>query len=68
MTLAALAFLAVIAACTPKTADKTAATRNPAIPEQNVEWDTIGKPLMGEDAEMDEEASGRIHVYGRSGG
>ncbi|MCB9316072.1 MAG: DUF3458 domain-containing protein [Lewinellaceae bacterium] len=56
MTLAALAFLAVIAACTPKTADKTAATRNPAIPEQNVEWDTIGKPLMGEDAEMDEEA------------
>ncbi|MBK8968491.1 MAG: M1 family metallopeptidase [Saprospiraceae bacterium] len=56
LTPAVLAFLVALAACTPKTADKTAATKNPAIPEQSMEWDTIGKPLTGEDAGWDEEA------------
>jgi aminopeptidase N len=47
-----IAVLLLTFACTPKTADKTTAT--PTKPAPTAEWDTLGKPLMG--AEADEQA------------
>ena len=42
-------------ACTPKTGEKTAVTA-PVLPAESSQWDTLGKPLLGEDAGSDEEA------------
>jgi aminopeptidase N len=44
-----LAALVLILACTPKTGSKIASTPNP--PGEPAAWDSIGKPLMGQDAE-----------------
>ncbi|MEQ1745789.1 MAG: hypothetical protein ABMA02_10205, partial [Saprospiraceae bacterium] len=46
---ALLAVLFVAFACTPKAADKTAAT--PVKPTPAIQWDTIGKPLVGAEAD-----------------
>lgn len=51
----AVAFVLLVVACTPKTADKTMASKNPMLPDEPVEWDTIGKPLTGEAPEEEPE-------------
>lgn len=50
-----LATLLIMLACTPKTGDKMAETpAPPPPPAAPVEWDTIGKPLVGEETEEEE--------------
>lgn len=55
LTLVALVAFFLIPACTPKTLDKTASTPNPVLPTETMEWDTIGKPLMGDENSIEEE-------------
>lgn len=51
---ALFAALTIYAACSPKTGSSTTST--PTLPEEPVVWDTMGKPLMGEeDEDMAEE-------------
>ncbi len=54
-TLTFLATLFILLACTPKTGDKMAGVPAPAHPVESAEWDTISKPLMGEETEEEEE-------------
>lgn len=42
-----IAVLTLILACTPKTGNKTASTPTP--PNDPAQWDTLGKPLVGEE-------------------
>ncbi len=44
-----VALFTLVLACTPKTANKTASTPNP--PGEPTMWDSLGKPVMGEDEE-----------------
>ncbi len=49
----ALAAFFLIPACTPKTGEKTATVENPVLPGNPApQWDTLGKPLSGEEPEM----------------
>lgn len=57
--LAVWTMLALILACTPKTGDKMAGAPAPVQPTQPVEWDTLGKPQVGE--ETDEEEPEEYH-------
>ena len=52
LSTALIAVLTLYLACTPKTANKTTAT--PTRPGDPTAWDTLGKPAMGEDEEMEE--------------
>lgn len=43
-------------ACTPKVGEKTTASTTPVLPAAPEQWDTIGKPLLGEEPDSDAEA------------
>ena len=49
LSTALIAVLTLYLACTPKTGNKTTSTPNQ--PNEPATWDTIGKPLMGQDEE-----------------
>ena len=46
---APIAVLTILLACTPKTGNKTASTPTP--PGEPTQWDTMGKPVIGEEEE-----------------
>jgi len=52
----AVAFVFAVA-CTPKSADKMAASKTPVQMSEPVAWDTMGKPLVGDEAEEPAEYS-----------
>ena len=52
LTPALIAMIAFFAACTPKTGTSVATT--PTVPDEPVTWDSIGKPLMGQDDEEED--------------
>ncbi|MCC6460976.1 MAG: DUF3458 domain-containing protein [Saprospiraceae bacterium] len=55
LLLAFLALFFVQPACTPKTGEKTTAVATPALPAESAQWDTLGKPLSGDETDTSDE-------------
>ncbi len=61
LTPALFVLIALYAACTPKTGASTAST--PVTPSEPVVWDTMGKPLMGEEEEEENAEEPAEYAY-----